>query len=361
MGAGTAAKEIRQRKYESRIRIRRKRLPHANGKRLGFTDYNGFPYYYIYNAMGDVIGMYDQYGDVIYYHYDSWSKLVSITNVLGEEITYGSFQFNIARENPFRYRGYMYDNTTQLYYLNSRYYDPETGRFVNSDGMTSTGEGISSSNMYLYCQNNPVNFNDPSGFRRMVSIGSSNNDVRVAQKLLNESGYTDQNGCKLNEDGIFGPKTDYATRQFQRAHGLSVDGIIGPNTWGALEKDKSNSTLLSQATTAMNAIKTTIAAIPADLTARGSVMLSGYAYATVTPFAIWSHWQNPYLQTNQKWTMTFYELGVAAGGVLMTYAIINFWNPTGWIAAAATVIYAFATMVGGNLLVQYYERKNGYL
>ena len=54
---------------------------------------------------------------------------MSITNVLGEEITYGTAKWTIAQENPFRYRGYMYDNTTQLYYLNSRYYDPETGRF----------------------------------------------------------------------------------------------------------------------------------------------------------------------------------------------------------------------------------------
>ena len=256
----------------------------------------------------------------------------------------------------------MYVNTTQLYYLNSRYYDPETGRFINADEMTSTGEGILSSNMYLYCQNNPVIFSDPTGHRRTISMGSSNNDVRVAQKLLNDYGYTDPYGYKLAEDGIFGTKTNYATRQFQKDHGLTVDGIIGPDTWGALEKDKSNSTLLSQAATAMSAIKTVIGSIPADLTPCGSVILSGYTYATVTPFAIWSHWQNPYLQTYQKCTMTFYELGVAAGGILIAYAIANFWNPTGWAAAAAvTVIYAVVTMVGSNHLVQYYERKNGYL
>ena len=135
----------------------------ANGKRLGFSDYNGYAYYYIYNAMGDVIGLYDQYGDVIYYHYDTWGKLVSITNVLGEEITYGMAKWTIAQENPFRYRGYMYDNNTQLYYLNSRYYDPETGRFVNSDAQINAH--LLGANLYTYCYNNPVNLVDTIGFQ----------------------------------------------------------------------------------------------------------------------------------------------------------------------------------------------------
>ena len=134
----------------------------ANGKRVAFTDYNGYYYYYIYNAMGDVIGLYDQYGDVIYYHYDSWGKLVSITNVLGEEITYGSAKWTIAQENPFRYRGYMYDNNTMLYYLNSRYYDPETGRFLNADSILDN-RSLVGNNLYGYCWNNHVNMVDYTG------------------------------------------------------------------------------------------------------------------------------------------------------------------------------------------------------
>ena len=65
--------------------------------------------------------------------------------------------------NPFRYRGYYFDTETGLYYLNSRYYDPETCRFVNGDGYVSTGQGILGSNMFAYCENNPVNRIDPSG------------------------------------------------------------------------------------------------------------------------------------------------------------------------------------------------------
>ena len=135
----------------------------ANGKRVGFSTYDGTPYYYIYNAMGDVIGMYNYYADVIYYHYDSWGKLISMTNASGAEIQYGSAQWKVGYENPFRYRGYMYDNITQLYYLNSRYYDPETGRFLNADGIINNSQGPLGTNLYTYCLNDPLNRIDSEG------------------------------------------------------------------------------------------------------------------------------------------------------------------------------------------------------
>ena len=65
--------------------------------------------------------------------------------------------------NPLRYRGYVYDVDTELFYLQSRYYSPETGRFLNADAYTSTGQGLLGNNMFAYCVNNPVCFYDPSG------------------------------------------------------------------------------------------------------------------------------------------------------------------------------------------------------
>ena len=53
---------------------------------------------------------------------------------------------------------------TGFYYLNSRYYDPSVGRFINSDVYASTGQGVLDSNMFTYCKNNPVNYDDPSGY-----------------------------------------------------------------------------------------------------------------------------------------------------------------------------------------------------
>ncbi len=65
--------------------------------------------------------------------------------------------------NPLRYRGYYYDRETGFYYLNSRYYDPKIGRFINADSYVSTGQGIVGYNMFAYCGNNPVNASDPMG------------------------------------------------------------------------------------------------------------------------------------------------------------------------------------------------------
>ena len=64
--------------------------------------------------------------------------------------------------NPFRYRGYYYDESSGLYYLNSRYYDANAGRFINADGELSGG-GLQGYNLFAYCLNNPVNMSDPSG------------------------------------------------------------------------------------------------------------------------------------------------------------------------------------------------------
>ncbi len=70
---------------------------------------------------------------------------------------------SVANRNPIRYRGYVYDTDTGFYYLQSRYYDPEVGRFLNADGYASTGQGVLGTNMFAYCHNNPVNFSDPDG------------------------------------------------------------------------------------------------------------------------------------------------------------------------------------------------------
>ena len=69
----------------------------------------------------------------------------------------------LGKANPLRYRGYVYDDETRLYYLQSRYYDPEIGRFINADIYTSTGQGLLGNNMFAYCLNNPVNYVDGTG------------------------------------------------------------------------------------------------------------------------------------------------------------------------------------------------------
>ena len=125
------------------------------GNAMGFIKNGTDKYYYIRNLQNDVAGILDSSGtQVVEYVYDTWGKLKSITGAMAE---------TIGRENPLRYRGYYYDEETGFYYLQSRYYDPETGRFLNADETVLTGQGITSGNMYAYCGNNPVMRTDPSG------------------------------------------------------------------------------------------------------------------------------------------------------------------------------------------------------
>ena len=62
----------------------------------------------------------------------------------------GTLASTIGQTNPYRYRGYWFDTETGLYYLQSRYYDPQTGRFINADIMVSTGQGVLGCNMCAY-------------------------------------------------------------------------------------------------------------------------------------------------------------------------------------------------------------------
>ena len=86
--------------------------------------------------------------------------ILNIKDAQGNEIIDPN---NIGLINPYRYRSYYYDQETGLYYLQSRYYNPEWGRFLNADGMVSTGTSILGHNMYTYCDNNPVTKYDPTG------------------------------------------------------------------------------------------------------------------------------------------------------------------------------------------------------
>ena len=112
---------------------------------------DGTTYYYITNLQGDVMGLVDTSGNsVASYTYDPYGKLLTATGTLAEK-------------NPLRYRGYYYDSETGFYYLQSRYYDPATRRFVNADAYASTGQGILGINMFAYCLNGPLTYVDSQG------------------------------------------------------------------------------------------------------------------------------------------------------------------------------------------------------
>ena len=117
-------------------------------------EFMGQLYYYVYNLQGDVVGLVDKTGTtMVTYKYDVWGK---------PESTTGPMATTLGVANPFRYRGYYYDTESGFYYLQSRYYDPEVGRFLNADAYLNSGHMLGT-NAYVYCYNNPVMYADYTG------------------------------------------------------------------------------------------------------------------------------------------------------------------------------------------------------
>ncbi|MCD4827674.1 MAG: EndoU domain-containing protein [Acholeplasmataceae bacterium] len=115
--------------------------------------YNGSEYFYMFDALGNVSYLIDSAGyTVVYYRYDAYGNITAQTSSA------------LANANPYRYRGYRYDQESGLYYLQSRYYNPVTGRFINADGMLKASNTVLGYNMFTYTENNPVMNVDPSGY-----------------------------------------------------------------------------------------------------------------------------------------------------------------------------------------------------
>ena len=130
-------------------------------------------YWYEKNLQGDIVAVYDEAGTkLISYTYDAWGNFTT---------TYhnGANASSIAAKNPFKYRGYYYDADLELYSVGVRYYDSITGRWISPDG--SLYHNLLGYNMFIYCNNTPVNYYDPTGeFGLSILLGVSLTSLAVA-------------------------------------------------------------------------------------------------------------------------------------------------------------------------------------
>ena len=134
----------------------------------GGSSYTRIQYFAKTNLQGDVLALYSYSGSTYTlaasYSYDAWGNVITAT---------ASNSSDIVNLNPFRYRSYYYDTELGMYYLNTRYYDPQVGRFINADGQLN--DGLLGYNLYAYCENNPVMYADrigESGTLTLIGLGA---------------------------------------------------------------------------------------------------------------------------------------------------------------------------------------------
>ena len=136
----------------------------SSGDVIGFTrTSNGTDteYFYVKNFQGDILKVITATGtEAAAYTYDAWGKLLTSSG-------------DMAGVNPMRYRGYYFDVEINMYYLKSRYYDPEVSRFINADGYVSTGQGILGTNIFAYCGSSPNIFTDHGGTDAVILYDST--------------------------------------------------------------------------------------------------------------------------------------------------------------------------------------------
>ena len=126
--------------------------------------YHGTPYSYVKNLQGDIVAILDSNKNVVVsYVYDAWGSPISCS---------GTMASTLGKLNPFRYRGYIYDEETELFYLRSRYYVPAFCRFVSPDIIITADPFGVGANLYSYCKNSPINYYDETGREyKVIGLG----------------------------------------------------------------------------------------------------------------------------------------------------------------------------------------------
>ena len=187
--------------------------------------YNHVDYFYVRNAQGDILALIDKVGNkVVEYKYDSWGAIVDVS---------GSMAGSLGKKNPFRYRGYYYDEETGLYYLRRRYYDSTLQRFISADKKDTLllrVKMVNNRNLFLYCDNNPIIRSDSTGafWISLVSavagavVGAAVSvcsQIFIERKSVDELDWIDVGASAIS--GAVG------TTSLGRAGQMIVNGILG--------------------------------------------------------------------------------------------------------------------------------------
>ncbi|MDP4147166.1 MAG: DNRLRE domain-containing protein [Bacillota bacterium] len=203
---------------------------------------NGVEYYYIRNAQGDIIGLFDKTGtQVVSYTYDSWGKPYvtdaeknDASDTVKDGIT-GTLASTVGVKNPYRYRGYRYDTETQLYYLQSRYYNADWCRFINADGIVGQTGKLLDHNLFAYCGNNPIMRKDPAGLYSYYddedgpSYMSDENRQQMIESLANSGDVPNSETHYFNQMAIDTDGGDKAKHQGEKNYNPHTRLELGPN------------------------------------------------------------------------------------------------------------------------------------
>ena len=182
-------------------------------------------YYYIKDITGNIIKIKDEEGNsIVEYKYDAYGK-VEKTIIENN---------NVSKYNPFIYKGYYYDEETELYYCNTRYYSPELGRFLQvSDVSELNPHSINGLNLYAYANNNPISYSYNNVSKKIVPTLSSSamstnmNVVLIPSTIGGSANKTSTNPLSFSV-GLLTPEK-YEMPSWMSVYAFYAKGTLG---WG---------------------------------------------------------------------------------------------------------------------------------